>query len=432
MPLPTKLGYWKFLRSYRGVKTTLQRAGRIYARYGFSPRQLIGSISEFIDHLQAQGCSLTLPVTAQVVSKFPRVFRELSRKGVEFAVHGLAHLDYTLLAPERVERDLRQALSVFEQAGVPVSGFRFPYLRCNRALLQILERLPFEYDSSIPCFWPKHLDILRHGNGVLHRMIDQYQPTSPERVPVLPAAQGPLVELPVSLPDDDILFDRIPAKRRNVVSGIWIAILQEVHARGELFVLQLHPERYRFLKNALAAVLEEAASLGGVWIAPLGEIVRWWKRRREWKPALSFADGQVEVVVDLSPAFQAALLEPARREQPEPDWQAVVRDGHYRYRGTLLPFIGLGEGVGTGFESRLRDLGFYTTREFPPRQTSVFLAREPEEDNLRLWLRQLRAHLPGPLIRIAPWPEGYCCALAITGDIDALTIQDFFHRIHEY
>jgi hypothetical protein len=40
---------------------------------------------------------------------------------------------------------------------------------------------------------------------------------------------------------------------------------------------------------------------------------------------------------------------------------------------------------------------------------------------------KLRA-CPGPLIRLGAWPYGNRSALAVTGDIDALTIWDFAHR----
>jgi hypothetical protein len=37
----------------------------------------------------------------------------------------------------------------------------------------------------------------------------------------------------------------------------------------------------------------------------------------------------------------------------------------------------------------------------------------------------------GPLVRLARWPSGARSALAITGDVDAITIQDFAHRLWE-
>jgi dephospho-CoA kinase len=39
--------------------------------------------------------------------------------------------------------------------------------------------------------------------------------------------------------------------------------------------------------------------------------------------------------------------------------------------------------------------------------------------------------LDKPLLRFAVWPDGARAALSITGDIDSITIQDFFLRIVE-
>ena len=39
--------------------------------------------------------------------------------------------------------------------------------------------------------------------------------------------------------------------------------------------------------------------------------------------------------------------------------------------------------------------------------------------------------LDAPLLRFACWPEKNRAALSITGDIDSVTIQDFFRRILE-
>ena len=38
---------------------------------------------------------------------------------------------------------------------------------------------------------------------------------------------------------------------------------------------------------------------------------------------------------------------------------------------------------------------------------------------------------PGPLVRIGRWPDGARSALAVTGDIDALTLRDFVSRSWE-
>ena len=38
---------------------------------------------------------------------------------------------------------------------------------------------------------------------------------------------------------------------------------------------------------------------------------------------------------------------------------------------------------------------------------------------------------PGPLVRIGRWPRGTQSALAVTGDIDSVTLTDFSYRLWE-
>jgi len=46
-------------------------------------------------------------------------------------------------------------------------------------------------------------------------------------------------------------------------------------------------------------------------------------------------------------------------------------------------------------------------------------------------LLQQIEELKAPLIYYGYWPNGCRAALSITGDIDSITIQDFFRRIIE-
>jgi hypothetical protein len=54
-----------------------------------------------------------------------------------------------------------------------------------------------------------------------------------------------------------------------------------------------------------------------------------------------------------------------------------------------------------------------------------------EQRTLRSELLQKIETLEAPLLRFGYWPAGQRAALAISGDIDSVTIQDFFLRIIE-
>jgi hypothetical protein len=54
-----------------------------------------------------------------------------------------------------------------------------------------------------------------------------------------------------------------------------------------------------------------------------------------------------------------------------------------------------------------------------------------EQVQRRSGLVQQVEQVEAPLLRFGCWPDGQQAALAISGDIDSVTIQDFFLRILE-
>jgi hypothetical protein len=59
----------------------------------------------------------------------------------------------------------------------------------------------------------------------------------------------------------------------------WVTMLDATHVRGELLVINLHPERFALCRPALVALLE-AARAKNVWCARLDEIARGWRAGR--------------------------------------------------------------------------------------------------------------------------------------------------------
>src|SRR5207248_5436709 len=54
-----------------------------------------------------------------------------------------------------------------------------------------------------------------------------------------------------------------------------------------------------------------------------------------------------------------------------------------------------------------------------------------EQVQRRSALVQQIEQVEAPLLRFGCWPDGHQAALAISGDVDSVTIQDFFLRILE-
>jgi len=89
-----------------------------------------------------------------------------------------------------------------------------------------------------------------------------------------------LTEIPVSLPDDEIILDRLGGEANGLVEKAWRHILSQTYQWGELFRIQLHPERITLCADDLSVVLTEACALTpSVWLARLDEIATWWRAR---------------------------------------------------------------------------------------------------------------------------------------------------------
>jgi hypothetical protein len=78
----------------------------------------------------------------------------------------------------------------------------------------------------------------------------------------------------------------------------------------------------------------------------------------------------------------------------------------------------------------LVEQGYLIDTSDQARQCSIFL-----EDNIlknlgsQVDLIQYIENSNGPLVRFWRWPNGARCAMSITGDLDALSLVDYFSRL---
>lgn len=81
--------------------------------------------------------------------QFVNALHRAEENGHEIALHGYAHYeDEFVCQPEEQIQLLEKALSVMEQAGFAVKGFRAPCLKTTPETLSILKEYNFVYDSS--------------------------------------------------------------------------------------------------------------------------------------------------------------------------------------------------------------------------------------------------------------------------------------------
>ena len=257
-------------------KTARQRIRRAFllpSRYGFSSTRFLGNLERMTALLKRHEVVGTFPITAMVLKRH----RELAGilDGMEVAVHGLRHRDFTGLETKRQIAMMKEAAGIFRSVGLQATGFRAPYLRWSDSMMDAVTGTGFLYDSSIPVGWScgNEFDSL----AGMTKALRSYGIGGTTNG--LPTMRGRLIELPVAIPDDEILIDRLGFTNPEQLSRALTAMTTAAMQSGGHLVLQLHPERFSIFEKVLDDMLTRV--LGeGVWVAPLREIAMWLLEKR--------------------------------------------------------------------------------------------------------------------------------------------------------
>lgn len=257
-------------------KTACQRIRRAFllpSRYGFSSTKFLGNLERMVALLKGHEVVGTFPITAKVLERHHELAGILD--GMEVAVHGLRHRNLTGLETNRQIAMMKEAIGIFRSVGLQTNGFRAPYLRWSDSMMEAVSGAGFLYDSSVPSGWScgSEFDSLAEMTEALR----SYGIGGTANK--LPTMRSRLVEMPVAIPDDEILIDKLGITNPEQLSRALTAMTAAAIQSGGHLVLQLHPERYGFFEKALDEVLKRA--LGeGAWVAPLGEVAVWWLEKR--------------------------------------------------------------------------------------------------------------------------------------------------------
>jgi peptidoglycan/xylan/chitin deacetylase (PgdA/CDA1 family) len=413
----------------KGGLALIKRVWTISQRYGLTPARMDQALAQFAQVLRQFNCDATLPITAIALERCGRIIESYRGQGIEFAVHGYFHIDYSQLPLAEQITHLVRARRPFSRSGIPCAGFRSPYLRWNQDTLRALSQQGFSYDSSQALAW----DVVGgSGTDAYRRALDFYGAQSASEYPALPRLEGNLVRIPYCLPDDEAIVERLALSSLDEGVVLWQAILRRTYEMGELFTLGLHPERIAQCRSSLAATLASARELSpAVWIARLDEIAEWWRARSDARVTVEdVGDGRFEVTVQ-GPPGTTILTRAVQVEAPFRPWT----DGYRRVdapsfvvHAAKRPFIGVAAHGSDQLVRLLRQQGYLVERTTDPTRYSLYLDRSDlaEHDERPLLARMARAD--GPLVRLGRWPDGARSALAITGDVDALTLWDYGWR----
>ena len=429
----------------KGICGTARRIYGILLRYGLTPRKMLRKLEKFERILNDYGCTATFPTTAVVLKRYCGHLKSViggesekraaafsggscERIGgdcVELAVHGLFHRDISTLEKEELRRELREALRIFMKSGIEPVGFRAPYLKRNENIAEVVGEMGLEYDNSEAILW--EFDEIGHEiEREIERIKEFYRPLDAKTCMSLPRGISP-VFIPVLLPDDEIL------ERLNLCANagrIWSEILSRVYERGEIFVLQLHPERIDKFESALRVVLEYACkSQPPVWVASLKDIARWWKERGNFDINVDETNGgKFNVSVNCSDAATILLKDAESHIEGERHWHGAYKSVECRdFELSERPSVGVSPEVSEEFVNFLIEEGFHVEESTAKWKYGVFFEEETSEFSALQRIESSDAQV----VRIWRWPFNARCALCITGDIDALTLWDFLIRIFE-
>jgi peptidoglycan/xylan/chitin deacetylase (PgdA/CDA1 family) len=412
----------------KGLATLVGRLQTMARRYGLTTAKMDRSLEQFARILRQFDCRATLPITAIALARNSASVQRYQAQGIEFAIHGYLHVDYSQLSLEEQCAHLRAACQVFRDHGIHFAGFRCPYLRWNEDTLTALTQAGVSYDGSTSLVWDIEGQDARDS---YYHALSFYGAQPAADYLALPSldTETNLVRIPYCLPDDESLAERFmwhsPAEMRQV----WPAVFHQTHEQGELFTLGLHPERIEACSSGLVATLEAVRAIApAVWCARLDEIAAWWKAHYA---AVVDVDDVDENALQLNvngPQGITLLLRSLEAKTATEPWF----DGYQRasqipcvVRVHKRPFIGVSPGTALALIHFLKQQGYVVETSANPDSYSFYLDRGSfSRQEERALIAQIeRADFP--LARLGRWPHGTRSALAVTGDIDALTLWDY-------
>ncbi|EFH86743.1 polysaccharide deacetylase family protein [Ktedonobacter racemifer] len=431
----------------KGPRNFARRLWTVFSRFGFSETRNRRSLETLIHELKPYQAAPTFFIPAVVLQRHPRLLADIEQAGAEIGIHGYVHNDYRQLNKDAQYTQTSRAIATFQQVKMPFQGFRNPYLGWSEDSVQVFTDLGFAYESN---------------EAVLHDVVDQaslsptildgyqkslalYRALPCTAYALRPHFEDTLLRIPTSIPDDEMLFDRLRITSGEEVGKLWSLVMQRVYDLEGAYVLNLHPERGVLCRQALSILLRTATSQPRpIWITRLDEIARWWKERARFTFTLQqTAPNAWQVEADCTERATILARHVQLVEQPTTTWnehEVSVEARTFTLEASQCPAIGVSPETPEAVLAFLHEQGYAAQRASEEERasythylhlpTGLGASRSAQFETRSDIIQQVEG-LTTPLLRFACWPSGHQAALSISGDIDSVTIQDFFLRILE-
>jgi peptidoglycan/xylan/chitin deacetylase (PgdA/CDA1 family) len=431
----------------KGIHNFARRLWTVFTRFGISQTKTKRALETVIDALHPYNAAPTFFIPAVVLGRHPALIAEIARRGAEIGIHGYVHNDYRTLSKNEQLKQTKQAISVFQRTQIPYQGFRNPYLGWTEDSLHVFTGLNFTYESNEAVIHDA-IDLERfppHLRSGFEKSLKLFQAIPCSAYTLRPHFEGPLLRIPTSIPDDEMVFDRLRITDVEEVGAIWSRVMQRVYDLGGIYVLNLHPERAILCKRSLENLLSLASSRQlPVWQACLKDIAGWWKERSQYRLDIAqLAPDRWRVEATCTPRATLLARYLTVEDQPATAWYGPdvrVQAHACTVRAIRCPCIGLSTRTPQQVLDFLLEQGYPSVRCSQEEASTYTLyldlleglgTTREEQIQRRSALVQQIERLDTPFLHFGCWPDGSRAALAISGDIDSVTVQDFFFRIFE-
>jgi len=430
----------------KGVSNFIRRLWTVFTRFSIFERKTARALLTLIGSLQEYKGAPTLFIPASVLHRHSALITQIANSGAEIGIHGYFHNDYRLLSKDEQYMQTKQAISEFQNTKIQYQGFRNPYLGWTEESLDVFAMLHFIYDSNEAVLHEVvDLDslppVLRKG---YQKSLELFQAIPCSAYTLRPHFEGNLLRITTSIPDDEMLFDRLRADAEEV-GRIWCKVMQSVYDLGGVYTLNLHPERAISCKQALLSLLTNACNRPlPVWLARLDDIAHWWKERLQFQLHIT-REAENSWHVEAICTSRATLLARNLMEEDQASTSWFGPDKRLQsydciVNATQCPCIGLSPSTPQCVADFLHEQGYPAVYSSPEENYTYALyldipeglgtTREEQIQQRSALVLHIEA-LEAPFLHFGCWPDGSRAALAISGDIDSITVQDFFLRILE-
>ena len=406
------------------------RGMKILSSYGMTEAAFGQKIRIFQKVLRKRGVSATVPVTGVLLEHHPDLVRK-HKRNIEYALYGHTYQNYSHLQYDTISKHFIRSKDIFARYDLKPHGFRSPCLLWNDRILDALIKFGFAYESNDAILWDNVVKVNKARRKIL-KTLCAYR--SAKAVISVPKIEKGIVKIPASLPSDEMLLDLWNIADAGTLGRVLVAMMSASYERGDMQNFEFHMENFPAMEAPLGRLLDYARKkTPAVWIETLENISKWWLERSKYHFEIKERKEGYELVSDC-PRHATILIRGAGTDVKQEDWfgrYKTVNKNRFFIKSMRIPCIGVVPGTPKSLIEFLRTEGFIVDESTGGRRFAIYIEDiykfdRNAGDEIRILGRIESAN--APLVRLWRWPLNARSALAITSEIEAVTLWDFLKR----